>query len=70
MKFKKVIGQIHLFLGSTSGLVVLILGITGSLYAYIDEISELVYADKIKIESRTDTESDLLSQKMLAAQKA
>lgn len=70
MKFKKVIGQIHLFLGLTSGLVVLILGITGSLYAYIDEISELVYADKIKIESRTDTDSDLLSQNILTAQKA
>lgn len=38
MTFRKIIGQIHLWLGLSSGLVVFILGITGCLYAFKDEI--------------------------------
>jgi uncharacterized iron-regulated membrane protein len=43
MTVKKVIGKTHRWLGLTSGLVVFILGITGCLYAFIDEIRPLVY---------------------------
>lgn len=38
MKIKKTIHKLHLWLGLTSGLVVFIVGITGSLYAFKDEI--------------------------------
>jgi len=38
MKFKKIIGKIHLWLGLISGLLVLFLGITGCILAYQQEI--------------------------------
>jgi uncharacterized iron-regulated membrane protein len=41
MSFKKIIGKIHLWLGLTSGLVVFIISVTGCLYAFQEEISEL-----------------------------
>lgn len=40
------IGQIHLWLGLTTGLVVLIVSITGCLYVFQKEISEAVHKDK------------------------
>jgi uncharacterized iron-regulated membrane protein len=40
------IGQIHLWLGLASGLVVLIVSITGCLFVFQKEISELVWKDK------------------------
>ncbi|MEM8966342.1 MAG: PepSY-associated TM helix domain-containing protein [Bacteroidota bacterium] len=47
MTTKKVIGQIHLWLGLASGLVVVILGVTGCIYVFIDEIKPLVYQDRM-----------------------
>lgn len=47
----KLIGLIHLWLGMASGLVIIILGITGCLYAFIDEIRPLVYHERIFIEA-------------------
>ena len=41
MKFKKIIGKIHLWLGFTSGLLVLFLGITGCILAFEIEIRKL-----------------------------
>lgn len=38
MTFRKIIGKVHLWLGLSSGLVVFILGITGCLYVFKDEI--------------------------------
>ena len=43
MTFKKVIGQIHLWLGLLSGLVVFVLGVTGCIWAFEEEISDWVY---------------------------
>lgn len=40
------IGQIHLWLGLASGLVVLIVSITGCLFVFQKEISEFVYKEK------------------------
>ncbi|WP_316746641.1 PepSY-associated TM helix domain-containing protein [Pedobacter gandavensis] len=48
--FKKVIRQIHLWLGLSSGLVVFILGITGATYAFQYEIKDLVYKDRLYVE--------------------
>lgn len=50
MAVKKLIGKIHLWLGLASGLVVFIVGITGCLYAFIDEIKPLVYRDRMFVE--------------------
>ena len=41
MSFKKVIGKVHLWLGLASGLVVVIVAITGCLYAFQAEIQNL-----------------------------
>lgn len=38
MRFKKLIGKIHLWLGLGSGLVVILLGITGCILAFETEI--------------------------------
>jgi len=55
MTTKKIIGQIHLWLGLASGLVVVILGITGCLYAFIDELEPIVYKQHVVIEQRAFT---------------
>lgn len=52
MNIKKIIGQIHLWLGLLSGLVVFILGITGCIYAFQSELKELFYADRYFIKSK------------------
>lgn len=49
MTFKQITGKLHLWLGLCSGLVVLILGITGCLYAFIDELRPLVYKDRMYV---------------------
>jgi uncharacterized iron-regulated membrane protein len=41
---KKLFGQIHLWLGLASGLVVFIVAITGAIWAFETEISDMVYA--------------------------
>ena len=46
MTIKKLIAQIHLWLGLTSGLVVVILGISGAIYTFSDEIKDIVYKDR------------------------
>ncbi len=43
MLFKKVIRQIHLWLGLTSGLIVFIVAITGTIWTFESEISDVVY---------------------------
>ena len=42
MTFKKIIGQIHLWLGLSTGLVVFIIAITGCLYAFQAEIQDAI----------------------------
>lgn len=46
---RKLTGQLHLWLGLASGIVVIILGITGCIYTFIDEIRPVVYKDRIFI---------------------
>lgn len=43
MPLKKTILRIHSWLGLMSGLVVFILGVTGCIYAFIDEVKPVVY---------------------------
>ncbi|SFH23520.1 PepSY-associated TM helix domain-containing protein [Pedobacter insulae] len=46
MKIKKLITQLHLWLGLASGLVVFILGLTGAIYAFSNEIKDVIYKDR------------------------
>lgn len=46
MNVRKLIGKIHLWLGMISGIIVFILGITGCIYAFVEEIKPMVYGDK------------------------
>jgi uncharacterized iron-regulated membrane protein len=51
-KFKKRIRQIHLWLGLLSGLVVFIIAITGAIWTFETEISDLVYSyRKVEIQN-------------------
>jgi uncharacterized iron-regulated membrane protein len=60
--WRKPIGILHLWLGMASGLVVVILGITGCLYCFIDEIKPLVYHDRIFITATKQTHRVPLKQ--------
>lgn len=55
MSIKKLIGQIHLWLGLASGIVVVIVSITGCMYAFVEELKPLVYADRLFVEVPSNT---------------
>ena len=44
MRSKKIIGQIHLWLGLSAVLVVFIVSLTGALWAFESEISDMMYS--------------------------
>lgn len=46
---KNFIRQVHLYLGLISGIIVFILGITGCLYVFTEEISSFAYEDRREI---------------------
>ena len=46
----KIIGTLHLWLGLASGIVVVLLGLSGALYVFVDEIKPLVYQDRLFIQ--------------------
>src|SRR3954467_5640087 len=61
MSFKKIILKIHLWLGMGSGLIIFILGITGCIYVFDEELRPLVYhsryyADETKKEKKNVSE--------------
>lgn len=47
MTFKKFIGKLHLYLGLSTGIIVLIISITGALYVFKDEIQSYLRNDYI-----------------------
>lgn len=60
----------HLWLGLTSGLVVFILGLTGCIYAFIEEIEPLVYQDRMYVPVPDHYVSHSLNELKDSAQKA
>ncbi|MEM6815102.1 MAG: PepSY-associated TM helix domain-containing protein [Bacteroidota bacterium] len=69
--FKKYISQLHLWLGLGSGIIVFILGVTGCIWAFEEEIKHWVYADKLFIEApEQSTQHTTLSKSLEAAQEA
>jgi uncharacterized iron-regulated membrane protein len=53
--FKYWVGQAHLWLGLASGLIVLLLGITGCLYAFSEEITSALRSDEIYVKEIKET---------------
>lgn len=48
-RFRKATGLIHLWLGLVTGIIVFIMGITGSIFVFQKEISDLLYKEKFFI---------------------
>lgn len=69
-KFRKITGQIHLWLGLLSGLVVLTEGITGCLFVFQKEISDYVHADTFFITPPANTRTLPYSTLLKNAQQA
>ena len=70
MKIKKVIGQVHLYLGLSSGLVILIVSITGCLWVFQEELRPLFYADRMYVDAPPSAQrlpASLLKQRAEAA---
>ncbi|MFC0774174.1 PepSY-associated TM helix domain-containing protein [Terrimonas alba] len=74
MLFKKIIGKIHLWLGLSSGLVVLFLGITGCILAFEIEIRNLTESfRKVTVEDKSFLPPSALktiAEKQLVSKKA
>lgn len=51
MKLRKILIQVHLWIGILSGVVVVVLGLTGCVLVFVDEIRPLVYADRMEVTS-------------------
>ncbi len=49
---KKILFQVHWFFGITAGLVLALMGITGALYSFEDEILEWINPDALIVEAR------------------
>lgn len=67
---RKVAGFLHLWLGLASGIVVLILGITGCLYVFQKEISDVVYHKQLYVTPPANAVTLPVSQLKEIAQKA
>ena len=74
MTFKKLIGKIHLWLGLSSGLVVLFLGITGCILAFEVEIRNLTESFRnVKVENKAllpPSALKVIAEKYLVSKKA
>jgi len=66
---KKVVSKIHLWLGLASGLVVFIIGITGCIYVFEEELKTFFYKDREVITVPDDAVKKPLSELLLLAQK-
>ncbi|MTI41205.1 PepSY-associated TM helix domain-containing protein [Fulvivirga lutimaris] len=67
---KKVIGTLHLTLGLLSGLVVLIVSITGCIYVFEEELKSWLYKDRITIEVPIQASKKPLTELFEIAQQA
>lgn len=67
MTFKKIILKIHLWLGLGSGLIIVILGITGCIYVFDEELRPIVYHDSYYA-NETKNEQKPLSELVKIAQ--
>lgn len=70
LDFKKTIALLHLWLGLISGLVVFILGITGAIYAFSDELKEAFYKERLYVEVPVNAKKLPLENLVKAAETA
>jgi len=66
--FKKALYLLHLWLGLCSGLVVFILGITGSLYSFSDELKDVFYHDRLYVDVPADAKPKSFDELLYVAQ--
>ncbi|MCU0325524.1 MAG: PepSY domain-containing protein [Spirosomaceae bacterium] len=63
ISFKKIIGQLHLWLGLASGLVVFVVAITGAIWAFESEISDIIHDYRtVKVENKSPLPPTKLKQ--------
>ncbi|PTS97732.1 PepSY domain-containing protein [Pedobacter sp. HMWF019] len=68
--FKNAIRLLHLWLGLISGLVVFVLGLTGSIYAFSDELKELCYKQRLYVDTVPEASRLPLNQLVRIAEQA
>ncbi len=66
MKLKKIFGVVHLWMGLVSGIVVFIVGITGCLYCFNNELKNYFNSDKIYVKESNQPRLALDSLKVIA----
>eukprot|EP01132_Coremiostelium_polycephalum_P023417 gene23417-27875_t len=69
LNFKKILSFIHLWLGLLSGLVVFIVGFTGCIYTFSDELKALCYKQRLYVEVPRDTQQLPFSQLLNIAER-
>lgn len=52
MKAKKIFGQLHLYIGLSTGILFTIIALSGAIYTWQPEISEIIYHQKVKPSSK------------------
>jgi uncharacterized iron-regulated membrane protein len=67
--FKKIIYLLHLWLGLASGLVVFVIGLTGAIYSFSDELKAVVYHDRLYVIVPQSSKQHSFDQLLLVAQK-
>ncbi len=67
--FKKIIYLLHLWLGLSSGLVVFVIGLTGAIYSFSDELKAVLYHDRLYVDIPHGAKKQSFDQLLFVAQK-
>lgn len=67
--FKKLIGQVHLWLGLASGLVVLVVALTGCILVFEEELEPVIYRKQMVVEAKPEETRFTVDALMAIAQK-
>ncbi|UOR05538.1 PepSY domain-containing protein [Hymenobacter aerilatus] len=70
MTFKKLVGKLHFWLGLSSGLVVLIVALTGCIYVFQKELFDVLHQDLVRVEAPAQAQPLPLSVVWSKAQEA
>lgn len=67
--FKKITYLLHLWLGLSSGLVVFVIGLTGAIYSFSDELKAVVYHNRLYVDIPNGAKKQSFDQLLFVAQK-
>lgn len=70
MKFRELVNKLHLIVGLASGVIVLIVALTGCVWAFEEEIRYLTQREQLFVMPRTDAERVPVSQVVAAVNEA